>query len=356
MADDRWIEVTASQFEHEREGLEYLRERIPQHSPYRVWTNFEFRDTHGGWHEVDALMLGQDALYLIELKHFYGTITGNDRTWTRNGRSESSPLMLARRKAQYLASKLQEVYGELAGRNPEVPVKRIVPWVQEAVFLHHRETKVLMPESSRINLFGLDELQDTPAGLPGISQLVQGTTERGRPIHPQQEEFLGLLLKRIGLVQRREREVGSWVLLDGGAIAEGGDWQDWEASGKETGAPARVRFQTHTTDTERRVARALADHEFVVMRRLHHDGLIRPIDVVNDDQLGRGLVYDWDSSLVRLDHWLEDHAGEVDLRRRLQILREVGEVLEYAHGKGLAHRHLTRSLSGSAQRPLPMAR
>lgn len=99
MADGRWVEVATSQFDHEREGLEYLRERVPQHSPYRVWTNFEFRDTHGGWHEVNALMLGQDALYLIELKHFYGTITGNDRTWTRNGRSENSPLMLARRKA-----------------------------------------------------------------------------------------------------------------------------------------------------------------------------------------------------------------------------------------------------------------
>ncbi|MGO1567904.1 MAG: protein kinase domain-containing protein, partial [Brachybacterium sp.] len=341
MTDDRWVEVTASQFDHEREGLEYLRERVPAHSPYRVWTNFEFRDTHGGWHEVDALMLGQDALYLIELKHYYGTITGNDRTWHRNGRTENSPLMLARRKAQRLASKLKEVYAELAGPTPEVPVKRIVPFVQEAVFLHHRETRVLMPDSSRINLFGLDELEDTAAGLPGISSLIEGTTTHRPPIHPQQEEFLSLLLKRIGLVQRREREVGSWVLLDGGAIAEGEDWQDWEASGKETGAPARIRFQTHTNETERRVARALADHEFNAMRRLHHDGLIRPIDVVNDEQLGRGLVYEWDSSLVRLDRWLEDHAGEVDLHQRLQILREVGEVLEYAHGKGLAHRHLT---------------
>lgn len=45
MTDDRWIEVTASQLDHEREGLEYLRERVPPHSPFRVWTNFEFRST-----------------------------------------------------------------------------------------------------------------------------------------------------------------------------------------------------------------------------------------------------------------------------------------------------------------------
>ncbi|MGP5714505.1 BREX system serine/threonine kinase PglW [Brachybacterium tyrofermentans] len=341
MNDDRWVEVTASQFDHEREGLEYLRSKVPVRSPYRVWTNFEFRDTHGGWHEVDALLLGQDALYLIELKHFYGTITGNDRTWTRNGRTENSPLMLARRKAQRLASKLKDVYAEVAGSRPEIPANRIIPWVQEAVFLHHRDTKVLMPESSRISLYGLDELEATPAGLPGISRLIEERSDRRHPIHPQQEELLTLLLERIGLVQRREREVGSWVLVDGGAIEEGEGWQDWEASGKETGAPARIRFQTHTTDTERSIARALADHEFVVMRRLHHDGLIRPIDVVNDEQLGRGLVYDWDPSLDRLDHWLEDHGAEIDIRQRLQIIRDVGEVLEYAHGKGLAHRHLT---------------
>lgn len=341
MTDERWVEVTSSQFDHEREGLEYLRERVPRRSPYRVWTNFEFRDTRGGWHEVDALLLGQDALYLLELKHFYGSIAGNDRTWARNGRSESSPLMLARRKAQYLATKLKEVYLAEAGPHPEVSVRDIVPWVQEAVFLHHRATRVLLPESSRIGLYGLDELESTPGGLPGISRLIEEPHGRGRPIRPDQEEILAYLLKRIGLVQRREREVGSWVVVDGGAIDEGEGWQDWQASGKETGAPARIRFQIHATDEERRIARRIADHEFVVMRRLNHDGLIRPIDVVNDDQLGRGVVYDWDPSLERLDHWLEDHAEGADLALRLQIIREIGEVLEYAHGKGLVHRHLS---------------
>lgn len=116
MADDRWVEVSASQFDHESEGLEFLRAAMPNEAPFRAWTNFEFRDQRGGWHEVDALVLGQDALYLLELKHFYGTISGNDRTWTRNGRTESSPLLLARRKAQYLASKLQAAFEEAAGR------------------------------------------------------------------------------------------------------------------------------------------------------------------------------------------------------------------------------------------------
>lgn len=341
MADDRWVEVSASQFDHESEGLGFLRAAMPNQAPFRVWTNFEFRDQRGGWHEVDALVLGQDALYLLELKHFYGTISGNDRTWTRNGRTESSPLLLARRKAQYLASKLQAAFEEAAGRGARERTRRVIPWVQAAVFLHHRDTRVALAEESRLDLYGLDELENSPGALPGISALFERRMGRGDLIGPNQEAILAHLLEKIGLVQRREREVGSWSIIEGGAIAEGEGWQDWEASGKETGAPARIRFLTHTTDTERRMAEVVASHEFEEMRRLHHDGLIRPIDVVNDSQLGRGLVYDWDPSLQRFDLWLEENRDTATLAQRLQIIRQVGEVLDYAHGRGVAHRRLT---------------
>ena len=57
--DDRWIEVSKSAFAHETAGLELLRGLMPNASPYRAWTNFEFMDNHGQWHEVDALVLGR---------------------------------------------------------------------------------------------------------------------------------------------------------------------------------------------------------------------------------------------------------------------------------------------------------
>ena len=186
MADDRWVEVSASQFDHESEGLEFLRAAMPNEAPFRVWTNFEFRDQRGGWHEVDALVLGQDALYLLELKHFYGTISGNDRTWTRNGRTESSPLLLARRKAQYLASKLQAAFEEAAGRGARERTRRVIPWVQAAVFLHHRDTRVALAEESRLDLYGLDELENSPGALPGISALFERRMGRGDLIGPNQ--------------------------------------------------------------------------------------------------------------------------------------------------------------------------
>lgn len=341
MADKRWIEVTPSQFDHEQKGLEYLKEKVPDHSPYRVWTNFEFRDGQGRWHEVDALMLGRGAMYLIELKHYFGAISGNDLRWTRsNGRVEDSPLLLARKKAQYLSSKLKDAYREWAIENKVNPdPRKIVPWVQEAVFLHHPETRVLLPEESRKNLYGLDELAATDFGLTGITQLISEPARRD-PIGPNQELILAALLKRIGLVERREREAGSWVIQEGGAVAEGEGWQEWAASHAVSGEAARIRFHSGAEESDRKNARLIADHEYRVMAQLNHDGLLRPRDIVSEDALGRGLVYPWDKNLERLDLWLAGHDDQVDLAQRLDIISSVGEVLAYAHGHGVVHRGL----------------
>ena len=57
----RWIEVTPSQFTHEAEGLNVVRALLPDQPPFRAWSNFEFRDGQGKWHEVDLLVLGGQA-------------------------------------------------------------------------------------------------------------------------------------------------------------------------------------------------------------------------------------------------------------------------------------------------------
>jgi len=82
----RWIEVSRSEYSHEREGLAYLRTNLPAAPPYRAWTNFEFMDGQGRWNEVDALVLGRGRLHLVELKHYRGTLGGNEVQWIRNGR------------------------------------------------------------------------------------------------------------------------------------------------------------------------------------------------------------------------------------------------------------------------------
>ena len=341
----RWIEVTPSQFTHEAEGLNLVRSLLPANAPFRAWSNFEFRDGHGKWHEVDLLVLGRRRLHLVELKYYSGTLRGDDLTWRRDGhRAEDSPLKLARRKAQRLASKLQDElirWAQETGASIPDP-RTVVPFVQESVFLHHPGLRCLLPPASRIDLFGLDGAEgDT--GLPGISERLLEPATPQQSVGANRDEIIAALMERIGIVQRRQREAGSWV-IDEEPLGEGDGWQDWPAFHRvATTDRGRIRFLVTppgATATERAKVRQVAEHEYRIMSRLANDRLLRPRDMV-DSELGVGLVYPLDDRFQRLDLWLADHAGSVPAEGQLSLLRQVAEAVAYAHGNRVVHRGLT---------------
>ena len=359
----RWIEVTPSQFTYEAEGLNIVHDLLPDQPPFRAWSNFEFRDGHGKWHEVDLLVLGRRRLHLIELKYYAGTLHGDDLTWRRDGhRAEDSPLKLARRKAQRLASKLRD---ELLHWSQETQTaipdpKNVVPFVQESVFLHHPGFRCELPPSSRLDLFALDRKEGT-TGLPGISDRVLEAATPHQSVGPNQSDIVALLMGRIGVVQRRQREAGSWV-IDEDPLGEGDGWQDWPAFHRvATTDRARIRFLVSppgASATARAKIRQVAEHEYRIMSRLPNSRLLRPRDMVEND-LGVGLVYPLDERYQRLDLYLADNAGHVSVKEQISLLRQVGEAVSYAHRNRIVHRGLTphavlvRSLpDGGGQRVL----
>ena len=341
----RWTEVTPSQFPHEAEGLNLVRKVLPDNAPFRAWSNFEFRDGQGKWHEIDLLVLGRRRLHLVELKYYSGTLRGDDHRWLRDGhRAEDSPLKLARRKAQRLASKLQDELVRWAHEHgQQIPDPRaVVPFVQESVFLHHPDLRCVLPATSRIDLFGLDG-NEASSGLPGISgRLLEPATPQ-QSVGVNRDEVIAALLANIGVVQRRQREVGSWV-IDEEPLGEGDGWQDWPAFHRvATTDRHRIRFLVTppgATTEERNRVRRLGEHEYRIMSRLTHDGLLRPRDVVNGD-LGVGLVYPADDRFQRLDLWLADQTAGVSIADQLSIVRQVAEAVAYAHGNRVVHRGLT---------------
>jgi len=358
----RWIEVTPSQFTHEAEGLSVVRELLPDQSPFRAWSNFEFRDGQGKWHEVDLLVLGRRRLHLIELKYYAGTLRGDDLTWRRDGhRAEDSPLKLARRKAQRLAGKLRD---ELLRWSQETQTtvpdpKSVVPFVQESVFLHHPGFRCALPPPSRLDLFALDGTEEA-TGLPGISDRVLEAATPHQSVGPNQSDIVAALMARIGVVQRRQREAGSWV-IDEDPLGEGDGWQDWPAFHRvATTDRARIRFLVSppgASATARAKVRQVAEHEYRIMSRLQNDRLLRPRDMVEND-LGVGLVYPLDERYQRLDLYLADNARHVSVREQVSLLRQVGEAVSYAHRHKVVHRGLTphavlvRSLPGGGLRVL----
>lgn len=344
LSEDRWHEVSESAHAHEAEGLRLLRGLLPDADPYRVWTNFEFKDSQGRWYEVDAAVLGRGALHLVELKYYSGELSGSDTKWFRpNHRVEDSPLLLARRKAQRFKSKLQEGFRSWAaseGADPSLE-RWVVPYVKEAVFLHHPDLQSRLSGSAALGIFGIPG-RERQMNLPPITdRVLEEPRNRKREIDERASSALVKVMAHLDLADRREASAGSWSLI--GAIAEGGDWQDWEASHQLVqDRRARIRFHVVPEGSSRQqhdAARRVADNEFRVLQRLHHDGLLRPDDVV-DGEIGRGLVYPWDEDAQRLDLWLAGRGEQLAMDERLAVVRQVAEAMHYAHRNGVVHRGL----------------
>lgn len=334
-ASPRWVSVSDSEFAHERAGLEHVRALLPDRAPYRAWSNFEFRDSSGKWHEVDLLVLGERRLHLVELKHYAGRIDGTAYRWQRNGRSEDSPIRLARRKAQRLKSVIIDELRKM-GAPPGA-----APFVQECIFLHAGSTQCALPAGDRTDLFGLDGARHS--GLPSIVDRLLEPPD-GKPARLIESDALATaLFDRIGFTLRREREVGSWRIT-GSPEGEGDGWQDWPAEHRITHREqVTIRFFVHPTGTREAdlaTARRVVSREYELAHRLRHDGLLAPRDLVDDD-LGAGLVFDRDPAAQRLDLWLADRPQPPSLAMRLGLIRMLAEALDYAHRNHVVHRGLS---------------
>ena len=108
----RWTTVSDSSFDHEREALAFLRRGLRDQDPNRGWSNFEFVTRNGSLYEVDALVVTDAGLFLVEVKSHPGEIGGDGGTWQwappDRGRLQTfdNPRLLANRKAKHLADLL----------------------------------------------------------------------------------------------------------------------------------------------------------------------------------------------------------------------------------------------------------
>ncbi|BCO59617.1 BREX system serine/threonine kinase PglW [Mycobacterium intracellulare subsp. intracellulare] len=330
---ERWHVVTDSEHPHEKEGLEHVRELLPDRSPFHAWSNFEFVDSNGTWSEVDLLVLGEGALYLVELKHYQGDISGNAYRWQLSHRSEDSPLKKTAMKARRLAGVLKN-----AAVNMGLDA-RTIPFVKPAVFLHSQTTRCLLSGADKNDLYGLDG-REQQTNLPSIAELL---LEPPRRESVNERDFLRVI-EHAGFALRREREIGSWRLI-GQALDEDDDWQDWPAEHRVTRKLARIRFFTTPQGASKAQvagARRLAEREYGLTSRLHHPGILAPQDIV-EDELGRGLVFPYDPDDQRLDLWLADNGEKLDLRAQMDLVRQLAESVQYAHSNGIVHRGLNPS-------------
>lgn len=340
LGPNRWHVIAESSYSWEREALEWLREQLPNHDPWHVWTNFEFIDDEGRVNEVDALVLGPPGLFVVEIKSRPGEVRGDTHTWLwkTDGRELSldNPRLLTDRKAKRLASILK--------RQKAVTKAKIrLPFIEPVVFLSASRLLCHLEGRARVGVYtrGRPDHPDDDGIIAALSRGVRGTTTAA--VDSTQMRAVFKAMAEAGVrPSNRQRTVGEYRLQK--LIAEGEDYQEWLGQHQSVeSVQRRIRVYTLASaqSVEIRNARVrAARREFEVLEGIDHAGMLRCRELKETD-LGPALIFDHDPKAVRLDHLMLEHGTAISLTQRLSLVRGIAEVLKFAHGKRLYHRALT---------------
>jgi Nuclease-related domain len=307
MRPPRWSAISESGFEWEREALDFLREHLPDHEPYRAWSNLEFIDDEGRVNEVDALVLTPAGLVVVEIKSRPGTLQGDAHTWTwtTDGRqiSDDNPLLLTNRKAKRLAFVLrrQDAFGRGKVR---------IPWVEAAIFLSGVRAEPRLDPGSVQRVFRRGDPRS--ASDRGIIAALTGTSgaELGRrgSVDSNVARATQRAVEQAGIRPRlRSRRVGDYEL--GAPLAEGDWWQDFLAKHVSLGVARPVRvypFARAASPVERKRLGRMAAREFRVLEGIDHPGILRVLHF-EESELGPALIFEHDPAAMRLDQFLAQH-------------------------------------------------
>jgi serine/threonine protein kinase len=346
---DHWIQVTPSEFPWEQTALQFVKERLPDHEPYRAWANFEFLEG-GAIGEVDLFVVSPKGLFLVEIKSWPGRIRGDQGTWwkTKPGdareRPLDNPVIITNRKAKRLKS--------LLGRQPAFRAER-VPFIQPLVFLSNEDLDCKLSVDGREHVTGLgkDNHGNTKqtGGLPGVidvlAKFAPGEHEAlgKRRIDKPTAKRVTTAFEQAGIrPSQRSRKVAD-LDLDGESIDEGVGYQDFSAT-HPCAAHAHRRVRLYgTPDLEsgqRETVTRAAQREFELLSAVDHAGILKALDI-HEHELGPAIVFEHDPSEIRLDQFLQERGQELDLGARIDLIRDLAEPLAYAHGRRLAHRALS---------------
>jgi len=339
LSDSRWHQFTPSAYPWEREALAFVRDRLPDHEPYRAWGNFEFVADDGKIHEVDLLVLSPKGFFLVEIKSRPGTLAGDAHTWTwsTDGRRIScdNPRLLADRKAKRLKSLLAR---QRSAR------KIAFPFVLPVVFCSAPDLVLQLEPAGRHGVFLRDH--DGRDGI--VAALTRwapgGADDPGeRRIDRPTAKAIARAIEEAGIrPSQRSRRVADYLLRE--LLDEAPTWQDWSADHASiAGVRRRVRIYTLPLGASEPVRQQIvhaAEREFRILQGIRHPNILGAQDY-HQHERGPALLFDFDRDAVRFDHFLRDRGAVLSVDQRLALIRQVGEALRYAHEKKLVHRGLS---------------
>ena len=344
---ENWLTIEESSFPWERDALAFVRDRFPAQEPYRAWSNFEFIATDGSINEVDLLVFSDQGLFLIEIKSRPGKIYGDAGTWVWENeqgqrRTYDNPLRLANLKAKKLRSLLEK---QRPGRG-----RNQIPYIEPLVFCSDpKQTCALTGEAS----YGVC-LRDREASghLSKRAGIIAAITERQCPglrKYPLGEfdrttsRQVAQALEYAGIrPTQKHRKVSDYELEK--VIEHGRGFQDWSATHTQLqNSKRRIRLyvaRMESSEDDRQTIERAAAREFAILEDLQHPNVLRTYGYTSHE-IGPALLFEYDDKAMRLDHYLTQYKDSLSTEKRLQIVRQLAEVVGFIHDRRVIHRGLS---------------
>jgi serine/threonine protein kinase len=319
---------------HEAEAIAFLKRELPALDSIRFWGLVEIIDSSGRRYELDAVITGPHALYVVEIKSWPGRLTGTPSDWTitfpdGHRKLEENPLRVTNLKAKMIASYLDRRLGEDR------------PRVEPLIFLSHPDIKNELTEAARNNVTSRSTVVNAivQGKVPGA-----GTRISDRPVISKNtvaalcRELKTYLHPTAGSLKVND-------LLVGGVIGEGPGYQDRVAEHEViTGQRARLRFyllpQQATAERRDQLRRA-AEREARTLTVLGDNrNVLRVQHYVSEAANGCPcVVFEGFDGGAPLDAWLRAEP-DLSFADRISILQQLCEALAFCHRKGVLHRGL----------------
>ncbi|MYZ39868.1 MULTISPECIES: BREX system serine/threonine kinase PglW, partial [unclassified Streptomyces] len=327
MREGRWVTVTESEFDHERRGLDAIREKLPDSDPWRAWSNFTFTANTGHVREVDLLVVTPGGVCMIELKDWHGSVTSENGTWVQTTpggrrRTHGNPLHLVNRKAKELAGLLALPGG-----------KRV--WVAEAVCFTDNSLRVRLPAHDQNGVYTVHQL---------VEMLKQPPRDERRRITAISSREIEAALKNIGIRKSdAQYKVGPYE-LERKSFDSGPTWADYLARHSDLPEAARVRIYLSERGSDASLRQSVenaARREAAVLGRFKHPGAVELKQYFpSGHAAGPALIFDYHPDTLKLDEYLVQYGEKLDILGRMALVRQLAETMRSAHSSRIHHRAL----------------
>lgn len=319
-----------SEHAHEQEALAFIRGALPDHDPIHLWELAELvHPSQPRLLEIDALVLGYSALYLVEIKGGPGRYTGDSVDWTRTheGRRHDmdAPLRSANAKARVLKSLLEH------------RLKNVhAPFVQALVFLSHEQAVNDLDDFGRRCVV---KRSDFARAITHHEFLGADASFIRRPLDVRTVKEVVRALKELGFRPgKRTLKVGGYELRE--VLEDGEGYQDRHAVHPDPPGfqrRARIYLVPQQTSVERRqhLIRGSSRDAQLLESVKDHKGVLRLADYVQDAPLGPTLLFDHFPG-VPLDAFLR-RKHDLTLDQRIELILSIGAALSHCHRKQVVH-------------------